>query len=582
MSTEWIRVSENLKIQFLSLDSNISKFGQAQSHLVADFLARGCSISRVFCNSMLKGSCIPLEELEQATKLSKKDLDLLCSACKRQASSMISNFDTDAFYLDDYLDQGLYEQYALEASSVCPESWHKFCIDEFAVGKISAYEFFLKYKLDSGNIPEPLFDEYKQKLLTALKVLASAPSLLMAHLPESVISFNHLYSPNNAYTQIANRMGISTFSIQHGEHSIERLQTLNMFKTTKVMLSTPASPIWKTKESEMPSSVDVKKTISHFQGLITGKSGWTYSEKMDNYDPRKILKITDDNPVILVTLSSEDEIFSAGLVDALPETGLRDAFPNQMDFIHGVLEAASLRKELNFIIRIHPRMLSNKRDSRNASSLDHLKEILNNSSKNVFVNWPSHGVSIYDLFRITNVGLNYRSQTGYEMLACGIPVVVGISKYHIRPISGFRIAENALDMVKNIDQAIIDGPKVVNSLSAFKWYGFVFNHHVAPISQSASFSFSSIRPKNNGTLLSIWRKLTKLVQLRIPIVVEVIEKLELRGSRDRGADSRFFEVVAKTLDGIHMSNSESLGPATSEEVAAAANGIRKLVGLTNL
>jgi hypothetical protein len=122
----------------------------------------------------------------------------------------------------------------------------------------------------------------------------------------------------------------------------------------------------------------------------------------------------------------------------------------------------------------------------------------------------------------------------------------------------------------------------VNSLSAFKWYGFVFNHHVAPISQSASFSFSSIRPKNNGTLLSIWRKSTKLVQLRIPIVVEVIEKLELRGSRDRGADSRFFEVVAKTLDGIHMSNSEPLGPATSEEVAAAANGIRKLVGLANL
>jgi hypothetical protein len=530
---------------------------------------------------MLKGACIPLEEIEQSTSLSEKELEALCLACKKRTDLVITNFDADALYLDDYLDTRLYEQYVFASNKVDSESWHKFSVDNFEIGKISAYEFFLKHKLDSELIPQQLFGEYDRKLKSVLKVMASAPNLLSDQFPDFVISYNHLYSQNNIYTQIANKKGISTFSVQYGDHSIERLQTLNMFKTTKAMLSTPSSEIWKIKTSKMPSSMDVNKTVSHFQGLITGESGWTYSRKIDGDNPLAKLGIMDDRPIVLVTLSSEDEIFSAGLVDSLPETGLNDAFPNQRDFLIAVLEAAKLRKDLNFIIRIHPRMLANKRDSRNASSTDSIKLLIENSAENVIGNWPSDNVSIYDLFRVTKVGLNYRSQTGYEMLACGIPVVVAISKFHIRPIDGFFVAESPLDIVEKIQQAMSKGSKVENALPAFRWYGFVFNTHAASVSDSPSFSISSIRPKNNGNLLALWRALTIFIQLKFPLV---IEKWELRKIKDLEVNSRFFEVISKDLDGLHMTSSSNLdlGPASIDEVKLATNQIRNMVGLENL
>ena len=574
-------MDDKSKVQFLSLDSNVWKFSQSQSRLVADFLARGSSISRVFCRSMLKGACIPLEEIEQATSLSGKELDALCLACKKRTDLVVANFDAEALYLDDYLDARLYEQYVFASSKVDSESWSKFSVDNFEIGKISAYEFFLKHKLDSEVIPQQLFGEYSRKLQSVLKVMASAPDLLNDRFPDFVISYNHLYSQNNIYTQIANRKGIGTFSIQYGDHSSERLQTLNMFKTTRAMLSTPSSETWKAKTFKMPSLLDVDKTVSHFQGLITGQSGWTYSRKIDGDNPLTKLGIVSERPVVLVTLSSDDEIYSAGLVDSLPETGFKDAFPNQIDFLLAVLEAASLRKDLNFVIRVHPRMLANKRDSRNASSLNRIKLLIDNSPENVIGNWPSDNVSIYDLFRITKVGLNYRSQTGYEMLACGIPVVVALSKFHIRPIDGFFVAESPLDIVEKIQQALSKGSKVENALPAFRWYGFVFNTHVASVSGSPSFSISSIRPKNNGNFLAIWRALTKFFQLKFPLV---IEKWELRKIKVHDVDPRFFEVISKNLEGLHMTTSANLNlePASIDAVKVAANQIRKMVGLENL
>ena len=167
------------------------------------------------------------------------------------------------------------------------------------------------------------------------------------------------------------------------------------------------------------------------------------------------------------------------------------------------------------------------------------------------------------------------------MLACGIPVVVAISKFHIRPIDGFFVAESPLDIVEKIQQAISKGSKVEYALPAFRWFGFVFNTHAASVSDSPSFSISSIRPKNNGSRLALWRVLTKFFQLKFPLV---IEKWELRKFKDLGVNSRFFEVISKNLEGLHMTSTSNLDldSVSIDEVKVATNQIRNMVGLENL
>ena len=81
--------------------------------------------------------------------------------------------------------------------------------------------------------------------------------------------------------------------------------------------------------------------------------------------------------------------------------------------------------------------------------------------------------------------------------------------------------------------------------------------------------------------MALWRALTIFIQLKFPLV---IEKWELRKIKDLEVNSRFFEVISKDLDGLHMTSSSNLdlGPASIDEVKLATNQIRNMVGLENL
>ena len=81
--------------------------------------------------------------------------------------------------------------------------------------------------------------------------------------------------------------------------------------------------------------------------------------------------------------------------------------------------------------------------------------------------------------------------------------------------------------------------------------------------------------------MAIWRALTKFFQLKFPLV---IEKWELRKIKVHDVDPRFFEVISKNLEGLHMTTSANLNlePASIDAVKVAANQIRKMVGLENL
>ena len=571
-----------MKIQFLSLDSNVWPHNFSQTILIDKLKSLGAELTRVFCNGFLSGSCIPLSELEQSGRLSKSDLKKLCDACQNRSSLVTKKTSTHSVYLDDYLDSELFSDYLSQLNCVDEENWFNFTIDEILVGRIAAYEFFLKHKISDLVIPSQLFIEYRENLQNTLKVVASVHNIISDTSPDVVISYNASYSFNNAYSQFAKHYGVRTYSIQGGSHIIERGKTLSLYESTKDLIGVPFSKDWQKAKSKFPSVSDVQKSLEHFAGLVSGESPWAYSGSLERRNPKIKLGINNDSYTILALTSSEDEVFAAKMIDLLPENSLPNAFSSQLDFVQCVLEIASVKTEWNFIIRLHPRLLPNKRDDKTALGLKHLYKLLEAKSENVYVNYPTDEISIYDLYANVDVGLNYRSSAGYEMMACGIPVVTCISKDYIPgPIDGMQYGESVGEVLNLLETAMRTGPNLENAVIAYRWWGFLFNKCARPIAVESPVSVTKLRPKKSKSMIKIWRYLVRILQLYFPMIRE---RLDLKHLNSNFVDDRFTEVLEKGLVGLSACADTAQGDEDSDlnHSKRVMTQIRLMIGLQPL
>jgi hypothetical protein len=134
------------------------------------------------------------------------------------------------------------------------------------------------------------------------------------------------------------------------------------------------------------------------------------------------------NPLVVIIISSEDEFIAlSNLFNILNKQNKN--YNNQIDFIENLLDVAVETPDVNFWLRVHPRISSNNREGKKSSFLDYLLSKSGEYAKyqNIKFNFPNENISIYDLIPVTKLGLNYSSSLGFELLSHGIPVL------HVEP-----------------------------------------------------------------------------------------------------------------------------------------------------
>ena len=195
---------------------------------------------------------------------------------------------------------------------------------------------------------------------------------------------------------------------------------------------------------------------------MEGSSAFVYSSAYEASDPARLreqLSVPQNKPLILVPLSSEDELNAAQLADLLPDTSNRlNLFDGQLDWLEYVIHFARENDQFHFVLRLHPRMFPNKRESVLAPVLARVQKIISDVPNNVTINVPDDNVSIYDLLQITQLVLGYRSSVGAEFAAFGIPVVTPANQYfYTYPDDLHRVSQSLEEYNKEILRAIEDG-----------------------------------------------------------------------------------------------------------------------------
>lgn len=553
-----------MKVLLYSPFANVWDHSFPEALVAEGLVAQGAEVVAVRCAGMLGAHCISMAAAAVPDDAPQRAKDQVCRACIKRRDLLSETMPFRTLVMDDRITPEDRAFAADFAASATPDNWTSLELDGVPIGRYSAYEVLLNHKLVGTDIPDALFPRYAAQLYQAVLVHVVALRLLEEERPTHVLVYNRLYSANHAVAAAADRFGIPTYTLQGGGHIVRRGETMTMFRDATSIADVFDSRAWKAYRAAPIGATEVELVGQHLAGLLEGSSAFAYSSAAEGADPdalRDRFRIPEGAPVLLVPMSSEDELNAARLVDAVPlSSGQVSLFPGQFEWVRFVLEFARERPDLHVVVRLHPRMFPNKREGVRSPVVDEILAILDTAPPNVSVNLPSDEVSLYDLMQVVHVVLGFRSSVGAELAAYGIPVVVPANADFFTYPDEINLIGTTLDEYRaQIDRAIREGWSLDNVRRSFRWWAFLFSRIAVDMSDSVSAQPSAIRPKKPGLRLWLWRKLVFLVLQHGPLIRE---RIALRGrSFPRSRQALFYDVLEHRRDSL--ADSSLLGPVDS-------------------
>jgi hypothetical protein len=536
-----------VKVILFSPFANIWEHSFPESLVAEGLTNRGASVLTVRCGTMYQTHCIAMSAAGISADAPLKVRQQVCVACIKRRDLLDTTLPFASVVLDELVDPADRAEALAARASVTIDSWTEFEVDGgVPIGRYAAYEFLLDNKIVGTDVPASLWPDYLNKLEQSVVTYFASKRLLAEQHPDRVLVYNRLYAVNHAFCEAAKKLGITTYTLQGGGHIVRRGETMTMFRDTESLDEVFRTSAWAKYRTAPIGGAEVSLVSEHFAGLLQANSAFAYSSAFEASAPdelRKRFGVPDGARVLLVPMSSEDEVNAARLADVLPATSsTASLFADQFEWIAYLLEFAASHPDLHFIIRLHPRMFPNKRENVLSPIVGKIMAKLEHLPDNVSLNLPSDDVSIYDIMQIVDVLLNFRSSAGSELAAFGIPVVAPANRdFFTYPIELNEVGSTLVEYEEKIALALETGWSIEQARRAFRWFAFLFTRVAVDFSNSVHSRPIAIRPKKPGLRLWLWRKMVWVVLQYGPLVRE---RIALRG-RTIAPESRdvFYDVL---------------------------------------
>jgi len=391
----------------------------------------GFDVTFIRCSGIYRDLCSVMTAKKLTFSSQAKDKDSVCIQCRGLSSFSLQNDPSVFANIEDYVDQNITAKVNLLMSEIHIDNWFDFKLDNAYFGRLAAYEFLINNKLNSHIIPKFLWDELRSDIHNSLLTYFAALKYLANNEVDYVGVYNFLYGMNRAFVLAAEKMGVKTFSIQGNGFLYNVHGRYMVYGANNEYWYLNRSERWRQTHSNHIGLISVLRVLRHLNSLFKAKSVMTYSTaKVGNasQEIRQLWNIPSHKKITLLTTSSADEQFSfgfVGLIDSNHNNNL-EFFKSNQDWINYTIDIFRSLPDRYLVIRIHPREFANKRESLNSeagrSTLEFLRQL--NLPKNVIVNEPSDGVSLYDLPQITDLILNSTSSVAMEFASLGIPSII--------------------------------------------------------------------------------------------------------------------------------------------------------------
>ena len=208
-------------------------------------------------------------------------------------------------------------------------------------------------------------------------------------------------------------------------HLGERYKALHLWNWDKHGLVDPAIKSFDLLKMTVQSKSDIRRVTEHLKITEQSRSFGAYSaKKKRNYCVFTDFGIAKDMKIILCALSSTDEIYSGFVMGKIPLSRYEGVvFQTQFDWIRETIKVATEHSELFFIIRLHPRMVGNKRELVTSPDVARWQELLTDLPKNMAVDYPEKKRSISNYFDQIDLLVTGWSSTAIDAMSKGIPAL---------------------------------------------------------------------------------------------------------------------------------------------------------------
>lgn len=390
-----------------------------------------CAAERLTCTIM--DGMAPLE---------KRPARQFCEACTAQARDYLAQYGLNQMLDTDFLNTAarqLLEQLKGEIGSD-PRSfvWDNIPIGIFATGNLSA---ITKRDLFT-DINEELSERLRIMVEDGLRWYVIAKNMYQKLRPKHLVYYAEYY-PEIIVGLVMQRQGVHVVPVGHsslnGNDFRKVLIIEQMPQVLEVSRRLPTWPMWR----ELPlMPTQVREICDDAITRFLGNSPISFSPALNKSDElaQVLDKLRPNLKTIVIFTSSNDELNNTKMqreVFGVPVDTSGEIFPSQIAWLQEVAEFVATSDDHQMIVRLHPRLGSNKRGTAVAEYRDQVEAVSKVNCPRIHVILPENPCSSYDLAQLADLVLTSWSSMGLECVRMGLPVMMAFRGADVFPSDCF-------------------------------------------------------------------------------------------------------------------------------------------------
>ncbi len=388
----------------------------------------GCQVIQIGCDGKLD-SCTSINSL--GVGLSSKDRLSACNNCKAMQKTMHHDvrLPIDGSKLNYSQKQFLEKVKETIEENKNLSNAMNLLFDDIEICKIAFFDWSILFKLsDKSKLKNHQIKRFLQGVKDLLLIYQSVEDFKLFFKNSKYLFYiNGNYSQNTYLRELLKKNLVQSISIETQPFT-DKLFNKICFKKERVKLECEGLSAMPSDNTAIDST-SLNEVLRNFRSRFLGKEYNAYTNLKKN--EKTILEIErlknfSKNFEFVYTYfaHSSDEVIPHQITHNA-KTDHPDEFKNQDDYLIWLLKTASQNPNVGYIVRLHPRMASNKRDGFESDEHKRVKSILTqaNGIRNVLViDGESKISSYYVIYKSSLIVVGW-STIGLEALALGKKVL---------------------------------------------------------------------------------------------------------------------------------------------------------------
>ena len=382
------------------------------------------NLKTISCNNILEKNCNAINA--HHTNLDKNIFKskMICKRCISNNKFLEKKLDTENYDLNKLITEKDKQKTNIILRKINKKNILKYNYKNIPIGKIAMFEIILEFKKNNLDLSNFEFKKLKNNFENCINTIWAFEKISKDFRPDVVITYNGSYAVNNLFLKFFKQKKATPYLITGSTNNNERLTNIHLFKESYFDSILEIKKNWVKLKKYPYNKSDAISVIKHMKTLFFSSTSHTFSHSIkDNYiNIKEYFKIKKDQKIILVSMSSYDEVLSAYLL--YTKKSLGGIFKDQIEWIENIIKNFKNINNYFIIFRPHPREFLKTNDN---YYLRKLKKIFSSLPSNMCVNYPKDKISIHNLGMETSLLLNAWSSAGEDLGMLGIPTI-SISK----------------------------------------------------------------------------------------------------------------------------------------------------------